>query len=251
MSTLTLIMTSVLILIALGISKTQQLNLEKEIIIGIVRAIIQLSLIGVVLTYIFRIDSIIVTTVILLLMVYNASQIAAKRKERVERLNEIAFLSILAGTTVTMVVLVLAGAIEYIPSQVIPVSGMIIGNAMVALGLTFKQLHGNYTSNFYEIEIKLALGATERVASIHLIRDAIRTGMQPIVDSMQTLGIVQLPGMMTGLILAGQSPVLAIKYQIMVTFMLVSAVAITTSIGAFATYRKYFTEEKTIKEDLT
>ncbi|MGV8145323.1 MAG: ABC transporter permease [Alkaliphilus sp.] len=248
MSITTLLMTSVLIFVALGISKSQKIHLEKEIIIGIMRAIVQLSLIGLVLTYVFEIDNRIVTTVILLVMVYNASRVAAKRGKNKEELKVIAFFSILTGATITMSVLLITGAIEYVPSQVIPVSGMVVGNAMVALGLTFKQIHGNYATNFYEIEIKLALGATERVASIHLIRDSIRTGMQPIVDSMQTLGIVQLPGMMTGLILAGQSPVLAIKYQIMVTFMLVSAVAITTSIGAFATYRKYFTEEKQLKK---
>ncbi|MCD5414613.1 MAG: iron export ABC transporter permease subunit FetB [Clostridiales bacterium] len=243
----TLLMTSILIFIALGISKSQKLHLEKEIIIGIIRAIVQLSFIGIVLTYIFEIDSKVVTTVILLLMVYNASRVAAKKSMSVEGLSLIAFISALAGAFVTIAVLVIIGAIEYMPSQVIPVSGMVVGNAMVALGLTFKQLHENYSSNSCEIEIKLALGATERMASIRLIRDSIRTGMQPIVDSMQTLGIVQLPGMMTGLILAGQSPVLAIKYQIMVTFMLVSAVAITTTIGAFAAYRKHFTEEKQLK----
>ncbi|PHS29885.1 MAG: iron export ABC transporter permease subunit FetB [Alkaliphilus sp.] len=247
MSITTLLMTSILIFVALGISKSQKIHLEKEMVIGIIRAIVQLSLIGLVLTYIFEIDNRIVTTVILMLMVYNASRVATKRGKNKEELKKVAFFSIFAGTAIPMSVLIITGAIEYVPSQVIPVSGMVIGNAMVALGLTFKQLHDNFTSNFYEIEIKLALGATERVASIHLIRDSIRTGMQPIVDSMQTLGIVQLPGMMTGLILAGQSPVLAIKYQIMVTFMLLSAVAITTSIGAFATYRKYFTEEKQVK----
>ena len=250
MSILSLTMTTALVLIALIISNRQRLKLEKEIIVGVLRATIQLSLIGFVLTYIFNLDSWIVTTVILLLMIFNASHIAAKRGNQIKAAKRIAFIAILLGASTTLIILIIAGAITYNPSEVIPVSGMIVGNAMVALGLTFKQLHQNYKNKFQEVEIKLSLGATERLASIELIRDSIRTGMQPTVDSMQTLGIVQLPGMMTGLILAGQSPVMAIRYQIMVTFMLLSTVSIATFVGAHIANQTYFNNRKQLDKSL-
>lgn len=250
MSIQTLSITSILVLIALGVSKKEKLLLEKDILIGTARAIIQLSLIGFLLTYVFNLDNWIITTVILVLMVFNASRIAAKRGGQIKNAKSTAFIAILLGAFTTILILVATGAITYHPSEVIPVSGMIVGNAMVALGLTFKQLHQNYKNKYQEVEIKLALGANERIASIELIRDSIRTGMQPTVDSMQTLGIVQLPGMMTGLILAGQSPVMAIRYQIMVTFMLLSTVSIATFIGAFIFYRNYFNQRKQLIKSL-
>ncbi|KAB3528793.1 ABC transporter permease [Alkaliphilus serpentinus] len=250
MSILTLSFTTVLVLIALSISKTQKIHLEKDIIIGVIRATLQLSLIGIVLTYIFKVDNWIITTVILLLMIFNASQIAAKRGGQIKDTKKTAYVSIFLGASITIAILVITGAISYSPSEVIPVSGMIVGNSMVALGLTFKQLNNNFKNKYQEVEIKLALGATEKTASIDLIRDAIRTGMQPSVDSMQTLGIVQLPGMMTGLILAGQSPVLAIRYQIMVTFMLISTVSIATFSGALITYKRYFNARKQLNRSM-
>ena len=86
-------------------------------------------------------------------------------------------------------------------------------------------------------------GARPREASRVLIRESIRTAMIPTIDSMKTLGIVQLPGMMTGLILAGTSPELAIKYQIMVMFMLTGAVTISGFVASFWAYRSFFTDK--------
>ncbi|SCY83046.1 ABC transporter permease [Alkaliphilus peptidifermentans] len=250
MSILTLSLTTILVFIALIISKTQKIQLEKDIIIGVIRATLQLSFIGIVLTYIFSAANWLITTILLLVMIFNASQIAAKRGGRIKGGKLTAFISIFMGASITIMILVLTKAISYHPSEVIPVSGMIVGNAMVALGLTFKQLHQNFKNKYQEVEIKLSLGATERSASIDLIRDSIRTGMQPTVDAMQTLGIVQLPGMMTGLILAGLSPVMAIRYQIMVTFMLLSTVAIATFIGTLISYKKYFNDRRQLNKSM-
>lgn len=92
--------------------------------------------------------------------------------------------------------------------------------------------------------IKLALGADVLPSSIDIIRVSIRTGMIPTIDSAKTLGIVSLPGMMTGLILAGTSPLSAIRYQIMVTFMLLSTTAISYFMACYLSYRNYFNGRK-------
>ena len=110
----------------------------KEIIISVIRAIIQLVAVGYVLEYIFGLDSPVFTTLLLLLMIFNASLNAAKRGEGIKNSLIISFVSILTGTLATLFILLVSKSIEYKPYQVVPVSGMIIGNAMVALGLCFK-----------------------------------------------------------------------------------------------------------------
>lgn len=246
-SLLSLGLSSFLVLIALFFSYWQKLKLEKEILIGALRAVIQLTAVGYVLQYIFSIDSPIFTTLLLLIMIFNGAYNAVKRGKGIAKGLPISYLAIFIGAAITLSVLVVSGAIEYKAQQVIPVSGMIIGNAMVALGLSYRQMDKEFRQKREEVETKLSLGADIRPASLDIIRDAIRTGMQPTVDSAKTVGIVSLPGMMTGLILAGASLLSAIKYQIMVTFMLMATTAIASFIACFLAYRGFFNDRKQVK----
>lgn len=239
-----LLLTSSLVLITLTFSYWQRLKLEKDILIGVVRAVVQLVLVGFVLEYVFGFRNPVFTTLLLLFMIFNASYNAAKRGKAVKNGLFISFASILVGAVVTLTVLILSGTIQYEPDQIIPISGMIVGNAMVALGLCYRQIASDYKNKRDEVETKLALGADILPASIDIIRDAIRTGMQPTIDSAKTLGIVALPGMMTGLILAGASPMEAIKYQIMVTFMLLSTTSISSFLACYLSYRGFFNSRK-------
>lgn len=241
-----LLIASSLVLISILFSYYQKLKLEKDTLIGVIRAVIQLIAVGYILDYVFGLKSPLFTTFLIIFMLFNASYNAAKRGKGIKNGFWISFAAIGFGTVVTLTVLVLAGAIKYEPYQIVPVSGMIISNAMVAIGLCYRQLISNFKTKRDEVLTKLALGADILPSSIELIRDSIKTGMQPTIDSMKTLGLVSLPGMMTGLILAGTSPVQAIRYQIMVTFMLLS----TTSIAAFAAcylaYKSFFNERKQV-----
>ena len=223
-----LLISSVLVLVTLSFAYWQKLRLTKEILISVLRAIVQLVAVGYVLQYVFGLHSPWFTTLLLLFMIFNAAVNANKRGKVIKNGLGISFAAILSGSVVTLSVLLFSGAIQYQPEQVVPVSGMIIGNSMVALGLSYKQLAANFKLKRDEVETKLALGADILPSSIDIIRDAIRTGMTPTIDSAKTLGIVALPGMMTGLILGGTAPVEAIKYQIMVTFMLLSTTAISS-----------------------
>lgn len=126
----------------------------------------------------------------------------------------------------------------------IPVGGMIISNSMVAIGLCYKQLLSDFQGKQEEVETKLALGADILPASIDIIRDVIKTGMIPTIDSAKTLGIVSLPGMMTGLILAGTSPIQAVKYQMMVTFMLLATTSIASFVATYLSYKGFFNQRK-------
>ncbi len=239
-----LLISSSLVLVTLFFSYWQKLKLEKETIIGIVRAVIQLVAVGYVLEYVFGFKNPVFTTLLLFFMIFNASYNATKRGKTIKKGLIISFLSITVGTIVTLTILILSKTIQYEPYQIIPVSGMIIGNAMVALGLCYKQLASDFKNRREEVETKLSLGADILPSSIEIIRDSIKTGMLPTIDSTKTLGIVSLPGMMTGLILAGSSPMEAIKYQIMVTFMLLSTTSISSFIACYLSYRSFFNSRK-------
>ncbi|HGI1209558.1 TPA: ABC transporter permease, partial [Streptococcus pyogenes] len=110
----------------------------------------------------------------------------------------------------------------------------------------FKTLQQNHNMNIQFIDQrqqvleKLALGASIKLASLSILQQSIRTGIQPTIDSAKTVGLVSLPGMMSGLIFAGVDPVHAIKYQIMVMFMLLSATSIGTVIAGYFSYKNYY-----------
>jgi len=248
MSNLSLVLTFSLVLISLALSYKEKLGLEKDMLIGSARAVIQLTIIGFILKFVFNLANLWFTSLILLIMVYNASTVASKRGTGIEQSLLISFIAILSGLVVTLGGLLAFGAITYQPSQVIPVSGMVVGNSMVAISLLFKSLLSNFQNKREEIEVKLCLGAPPKEASINLLRDSIKTAMLPTFDSMKTLGIVQLPGMMTRLILAGVAPESAIKYQIMVAFMLAGAVTISSFVASYWSYRNFFTNLGQLKD---
>ncbi|MFL0246670.1 ABC transporter permease [Candidatus Clostridium stratigraminis] len=244
MNASSLLISSTLVLVSLLFSYFQKLKLEKEIVVSVIRAIVQLFIVGYLLNYIFGLKSPIFTTLLLLFMSFNAAYNAAKRGKGIKNGLSISFISISVGTVATLAILVFSGAIKYEPYQIIPVSGMIISNAMVALGLCYRQLSSDFKNKREEVETKLSLGADILTSSIEIIKNSIKTGMLPTIDSAKTLGIVSLPGMMTGLILAGTSPVEAIKYQIMVTFMLLSTTSISSFIACYLSYKGFYNERK-------
>ncbi|MDS1029218.1 iron export ABC transporter permease subunit FetB [Bacillota bacterium LX-D] len=239
-----LLIASLLITLSLLFSYSQKLKLEKDIIVGVIRAIVQLAIVGYILNIIFGLKSPYFTTFFILTMLYNAALNAAKRGKDISGAFGISFISIGIGAFITLAVLLLADSIHYIPNEIIPISGMIISNAMAAIGLCYRQLSADFKNKHTEIETKLSLGAEPFLSAQNIIQDSIKTGMQPTIDSMRTLGIVSLPGMMTGLILAGTPPLEAIKYQILVTFMMLSCTSVASFTVCYLSYRKFFTSRK-------
>ena len=230
----------VLVLIAIVVSYREKLGLEKDIVWSICRAVVQLIIVGYVLKYIFNVNHAVLTLLMVLFICFNAAWNAKKRSKYIDKAFISSFIAITTGTALTLAVLVLSGSIAFTPMQVIPISGMIAGNAMVAVGLCYNNLGQRFSSEQQQLQEKLSLGATPKVASARLIRESIRSSLIPTVDSAKTVGLVSLPGMMSGLIFAGIDPVKAIKYQIMVTFMLLSTASLSTIIACYLTYRKFY-----------
>ncbi|KAB8306640.1 iron export ABC transporter permease subunit FetB [Erwinia endophytica] len=237
-----------LVLIALIVSRKEKLGLEKDIVWSVSRAIVQLIIVGYVLKSVFELNNAALTVLMVLFICVNAALNARKRSRNIDHAFILSFVAITLSTTLTLVILVLSGSIAFIPMQVIPISGMIAGNAMVAVGLCYSNLNQRFGDNRQKILEMLSLGASVKVASAVIIRDSIRSAMIPTVDAAKTVGLVSLPGMMSGLIFAGIDPVKAIKYQIMVTFMLLGTASLSTIIAGYLAYRRFYNARAQLKE---
>lgn len=241
MSYLSLTLSLSFVGLAVLISLWQRLKLERDLLIGTVRAFIQLTAVGYVLKFIFVLADWPYIALMLGVMVLVAGQNAARRAEGLPGAFPLATLAIAVAETITLGMLVGLGIIPFTPQYVIPISGMIIGNAIVASGLTLNRLRAEIAAQRAAILATLALGGTSRQAAEPALKAAVKAGMIPTVDSMKTVGLVQLPGMMTGQIVAGIRPVEAVKYQILVQFMLSASVGVTSMLVALFGYRLFFT----------
>lgn len=230
------------VLVAVVISFKEGLNLERDLLAGTVRAFVQLMAIGYVLEFIFALEKWPYIVLMLSFMVLVAARNAEKRGKGIRNVFLVLLLAIGASELVTMGMMLGLRIIPFQPQYIIPISGMIIGNSMVASALTLNRIKAELENRREEIQVLLGLGATARQASGTSLQAAVKSAMIPTIDSMKTVGLVQLPGMMTGLIIGGATPVEAVKYQILVLFMLTTAVSLTAMTVGFFAYRKFFTE---------
>jgi putative ABC transport system permease protein len=229
-----------LVAVSLLVSYRYRLNLGKETIISVIRAVVQLTIVGFVLHTIFSVNEVWLTLAMVLVIIFNAAWNAKGRSDKLPHAFSIALIAILSSTTITVGILVASGAIKFVPYQVIPFTGMVAGNSMVAVGLVFRGLNQQFKDQQGAIMERLALGSRPSEAGKLIANEAVRIGMQPTIDSIRTYGLVSLPGMMSGLIMAGVDPVYAIKYQIVVAFTLLSATAIASMLTSYMAVRRFF-----------
>ncbi len=237
---------SALVLVAVALSEFQHLGLTKRLVIGALRAVVQLTLIGYLLVWLFDTNRWYFVLGVLLVMVVTATFAATGRHpggpSAQRRLRPICFVSILIGSALT-IAYVSAVVVDikpwYNPRYLIPLFGMIVGNAMNGAALAAERLRSEMEHARAQIESLLALGASPRQASAEPARRAIVAAMIPTINSLTVVGVVSLPGMMTGQILAGSAPTLAVRYQLVVVFMLVAATSITAT-GIVRWYRRTF-----------
>lgn len=230
-----------LVLFSAVISRWQKLDLEKDILIASVRAFVQLIAIGYALTLIFTLDSPPAILALLSVMVGIAGYTSGKRGQGVPHSGRVALLAIAFGAAMTLGLLVALGVFEFKAQQIIPIAGMVIGNTMNVCSLVMGRVRDEINGRAAQIEAALALGATGRKAVHPYLRTALHAGMTPIVDSTKTVGLIQLPGAMTGMILAGASPLEAVQLQIIVMYMLIGAAGFTGLAAVWLTYRQFIT----------
>lgn len=232
-----LIIASSLVALDAIVSVWLGLRLHKQILVAAARCTIQLLLVGYLLRTVFAIDTPALTLGLIMIMVAIAGrEVAARPEKKLARHgNAITGLSAVALATLVTATFALATALRphpwYAARYAIPLAGIMLGNALNAASLSLDALLSGVMRERAAIEAQLALGIRFKDATKPLIRASVRRGILPIINVMSAAGIVTLPGIMTGQILAGLSPVQAVKYQILLMFLLAGATGIA-AVGA-------------------
>lgn len=230
----------VLVVIAALVSWRMRLGLARELAVVAVRAFVQLVGVGLLLGVLFTYGGLPASFAWLIVMVIIGGQVAGRRARGLPGSIRTSTIAIGAGSAATMGVLLALRIIDATPTVVVPVGGMVTSTAMVATGVTLKRVRESASASRDAIEARLALGLSPADSFADLRRGAVRTALIPSIDSTKVVGLIALPGAMTGLILAGVEPLQAIRYQIVVMYMLLAAAAIAAACAVWLAERDLF-----------
>jgi UDP-glucose/iron transport system permease protein len=234
--------------IAAAVSFWRQADLERDIGIAVVRSFIQLTAIGYVIKVIFDQDQIVFVLVLLVVMVVFGALTARSRAKRVPGvLGPLLIALAIAGAT-TLGLVVALGIFKAQPRYLVPVGGMVIGNAMTASAVALNRLGDEMADGRARIEATLALGATSREAAAPIVRRSLRSGMITLVDSTKTTGLIFFPGTMVGMLLAGADPTDAVRLQLILLYTLLGSVAIAGVVATTLAYRNFFTPAHQLRD---
>jgi len=242
MSYLTLSLTLIFVLIPLFLSKTFKLGLEKDTIIATVRSIIQLLIVGYLLQYVFDAEKMIYTILMIGLMIVAATQNARKKGVTIKGITWKLVVTYLFVEVLTQVILLELNITPATPQYIIPISGMVVGNSMVLSILFLNRFTAEVETHQKETELILSLGGTPKQAVHRQLIDSIKASTIPTIEKQKTIGLVQLPGMMSGQIIAGADPVQAVQFQLLVLFLLLTTAVITSILVGYLSYPTLFNE---------
>ena len=250
-----LVLAALLLLFAGGLSVVLSLGLERNLAVAAARMVVQLTVVALVLKTLFALVSPWWTGAVALAMVLFAGREVAARQKRglggawTYGLGTASLM--LAGTVVTGLALTTQIRPDpwFDPRYALPILGMVLGNTMNGVSIGLDRLLTAAARERAAIEARLALGHDRVRAFRHLVQDACRAGMIHIVNAMAAAGLVSLPGMMTGQILAGVAPVEAVKYQILIMFLLAGATGIGVLGAVFAAARRLTDDRHRLRLD--
>jgi putative ABC transport system permease protein len=227
-----------------AISALLGLRLGKRLLLAAVCTVVQLLLVGLVLQWVFRLDLWYVVVGLMSVMTVIGGIVSTRRVHF--RFPGIWLSSLISVWASSWIIAAVALAVIvpvrpwYSPQYAIPLLGMILGNTLNGISLGLDRLGGELSAQRGRVETLLALGATRWEAARQPVQQAIRTGMIPLINSMMVVGIVSLPGMMTGQLLAGVDPLQAVKYQIVIMFLIASGTALGTLGVVLLSYLRLF-----------
>lgn len=237
---------STLLLITIGVSAYLRLGLVGTLIMAGVRTVVQLSMIGLILAWVFARESEWQVLAILTVMTLIASISAKGRVKRPYKgllSDSIISLSVATGVvTLIAMTLILKVSPWYRPQYIIPILGLILGNSLTAISLTTNEIVNAMHDKQVLIKSRLSLSATPFEAVHELVKSAVLNGLTPTVNSMLVVGLVSLPGMMTGQILAGADPTQAVRYQIVTMFFICAGSTLSCTLSAVLVVRRFFDE---------
>lgn len=252
---LDLALAAVLVLLLAVMSWRLRLGVEGRVLIAAARSTVQLVLLGLVLEVLFDLESLALIGGLTFIMLIAAGAEVMTRQQRRYRgawAMGIGTLSMfLSSFTVTLLALVVVIRVDpwYQPQYLIPLLGMLLGNTMSGIAIALDGLTRNAWEGRGRIEARLLLGGTWDDAIADIRRDALRAGLIPIVNAMATAGIVSLPGMMTGQILAGSPPMEAAKYQLLIMFLISAGTGLGTVTAVWIGSRRLFDDRQRLRLD--
>ena len=212
-------------------SKKVGLNLGREINIAGVRSVVQMFLMGITLEYIFRLHSVWHVLYFAAFMSIFAAYTARDRIKSDCKCIKNGFLSIYLPSMAGLLPVIFSGAVPVTMSAVLPVAGMVVGNCMNAYSISVDRLHAETKANLPVIQGILALGLPMDTAVKESLNNSIRAGIKPVLNNIASLGVVLLPGLSAGLIMAGMAPLKAVVYQLVVMYMIFGVNMMTSYIA--------------------
>ncbi|GAK09439.1 iron export ABC transporter permease subunit FetB [Geomicrobium sp. JCM 19038] len=242
MSFLTLMIALVFVAIPLVLSKTLHLGLERDTIVATVRSIVQLLAVGYLLQFVFDSESILYIVLMIVLMIGAATENARKKGSSIPGITWKLVVTFLFVQVLTQGILLSLNIIPATAQYIIPISGMVIGNSMV-LGILFlNRFTAEVGSRHDETELILSLGGTPKQAVHRPLVTSIKASIIPTIEAQKTIGLVQLPGMMSGQIIAGADPVQAVMFQLLILFLLLTTAVITSIMLGYFSYPTLFND---------
>lgn len=239
----------VLVAVAVVFSIVQRLGIERSLVWSAVRALLQLLAIGFALGLIIDPDTPLVWSWLwIAVMIAIATDTVGRRAPEAPGIRGITAVAFTLAAAVTLGVLFGFGVFPLQARALVPLSGMMIGNSMIAAVVVARRLVEELRDRRLEVEARLALAAPALDAARPYLRSAIRTALIPRIESTKAVGLISLPGAMTGLILAGVDPVDAVRVQASVMYLLLGATATTTAVVAFGLVRRLFTADHRLIE---
>lgn len=229
------------------------LGLGRRLLVAAVRTVVQLTLLGYVLVYVFDVHrGVLVGAMALLMVVLAAFESVRRTRHRYRGIRRDAFVSLVVAagaSTLLVTALVVRPDPWWAPRYLIPLLGMVLGNGLTGISLGLERCLSSFDDGRDRIELLLGAGATPWEAARPAAAEAIRTGLIPILNSMSVVGLVTIPGMMTGQILGGTSPGLAARYQMLVMFLIAGATAAGTTGVVLLAVRALFDQEGRLRSE--
>ncbi|MHB1314338.1 MAG: ABC transporter permease [Christensenellales bacterium] len=239
----------VLLLAVLLIMKKSKISQTKLLVVASLRMTVQLVLAGFILTYIFDNPHPLFTVLYLIAMTVFAVFRVLSKSKSINKKFKVAIAASLSGAGIAIVVFfvgVIVGMNIFNPRYTIPLSGMIIGNAMTGVTLGMKTFTENIKTQRSKIEALLNIGATPKKILLPFVNNALETALLPTMNSMLGMGIISLPGMMTGQILSGTVPTTAILYQIAIIISITTVVCLSVFSSLYFGYRTLYNKQNQI-----
>jgi len=240
--------TLVLIAIAMAASYWRHADLEQDIGVAVIRSFIQLTAVGYVIKAIFDSDSLWLVVALLSFMVVFGAWTARGRAKAVPHAFVPLLLALGVAAAVTLGIVLALNVFPAKPRFMVPVGGMVIGNAMTAASVALNRLADEIRDRSHLIEATLALGATARQATVRPVARSLRSGLIPLIDQTKTTGMVFFPGTMVGALLGGASPLNAVRLQLILLWTLMGAASLSALIATSLAQNRFFTPAHQLRD---